>query len=157
MGLRGTGSHHLSLSGVQVPAEHLAAPFFEAPCHDGPLWRIPLVTQAAMFLGAVPLGIARRALDEFAAIAATKTRGPGTQRIGHDAAVQCQLTQAEGALASARSFLFDTSPGSGAQRAGETSRALSNEPSPSSPRPRRSGLVWTLSTGCSGWPAPKQT
>ena len=26
---------------------------------------VPLVTQAAMFLGAVPLGIARRALDEF--------------------------------------------------------------------------------------------
>lgn len=44
MGLRGTGSHHLSLSGVQVPAEHLAAPFFEVPRHDGPLWRIPLVT-----------------------------------------------------------------------------------------------------------------
>jgi len=111
MGLRGTGSHHLSLSGVRVPAEHLAAPFFEAPRHDGPLWRIPLVTQAAMFLGAVPLGIARRALDEFAAIAATKTRGPATQSIGHDAAVQCQLTQAEGALASARSFLFDTITG----------------------------------------------
>ena len=34
----------LSLSGVQVPAEHLAAPFFEVPRHDGPLWRIPLVT-----------------------------------------------------------------------------------------------------------------
>ena len=64
-----------------------------------------------MFLGAVPLGIARRALDEFAAIAATKTRGPATQSIGHDAAVQCQLTQAEGALASARSLLFDTITG----------------------------------------------
>ena len=69
MGLRGTGSHHLSLPGVQVPAEHLAAPFFEPARHDGPLWRIPLVTFAAMFLAAVPLGIARRALDEFAVIA----------------------------------------------------------------------------------------
>ena len=61
-----------------------------------------------MFLAAVPLGIARRALDEFAAIATNKVRGPATQSIGHDAHAQCQLTQAEGALASARSFLFDT-------------------------------------------------
>ena len=78
MGLRGTGSHHLSLAGVQVPAGHLAAPFFEPARHDGPLWRIPLVTLAAMFLAAVPLGVARRALDEFAAIATSKVRGPAT-------------------------------------------------------------------------------
>ncbi len=108
MGLRGTGSHHLSLPGVQVPAEHLAAPFFEPARHDAPLWRIPLVTLAAMFLAAVPLGIARRALDEFAAIATSKVRGPAVQSIGHDADAQCQLARAEGALASARSFLFDT-------------------------------------------------
>ena len=107
MGLRGTGSHHLSLPGVQVPAEHLAAPFFEPARHDGPLWRIPLVTLAAMFLAAVPLGIARRALDEFAVIAAGKVRGPAAQSIAHDADTQVQLARAEGALASARSFLFD--------------------------------------------------
>ena len=53
-GLRGTGSHHLSLAGVAVPAEHLAAPFFASATHDGPLWRIPLVTLAAMFLAAAP-------------------------------------------------------------------------------------------------------
>jgi indole-3-acetate monooxygenase len=108
MGLRGTGSHHLTLSAVPVPAEHLAAPFFEAARHDGPLWRIPLITLAAMFLAAVPLGVARRALDEFAAIAVSTVRGPATQSIGHDADAQCQLARAEGALASARSFLFDT-------------------------------------------------
>ena len=111
MGLRGTGSHHLSLPGVQVPAEHLAAPFFEPARHDGPLWRIPLVTLAAIFLAAVPLGIARRALDEFSAIATGKVRGPATQAIGYDADAQGELAQAEGALASARSFLFDTIAG----------------------------------------------
>jgi indole-3-acetate monooxygenase len=107
MGLRGTGSHHVTLAGVQVPAEHLAAPFFEPARHDGPLWRIPIVTLAAIFLAAVPLGITRRALDEFAAIATQKVRGPASQSIGHDANAQCQLARAEGALASARSFLFD--------------------------------------------------
>jgi indole-3-acetate monooxygenase len=107
MGLCGTGSHHLSLSGVAVPAERLAAPFFEPARHDGPLWRIPLVTLAAMFLAAVPLGIARRALEEFTALAARKVRGPAAQSIGHDAAAQVELSRAEGTLAAARSFLFD--------------------------------------------------
>ena len=107
MGLCGTGSHHLSLSGVPVPAERLAAPFFEPARHDGPLWRIPLVTLAAMFLAAVPLGIARRALEEFTALAVRKVRGPAAQSIGHDAAAQVELARAEGALAAARSFVFD--------------------------------------------------
>ena len=107
MGLCGTGSHHLSLSGVPVPPERLAAPFFESARHDGPLWRIPLVTLAAMFLAAIPLGIARRALEEFTALAARKVRGPAAQSIGHDAAAQVELARAEGALAAARSFVFD--------------------------------------------------
>jgi len=108
MGLGGTGSHHLSLSGVPVPPERLAAPFFEPARHDGPLFRIPLVTLATMFLAAVPLGIARRALEEFTALAVRKSRGPATQSIAHDASAQAQLARAEGMLASARSFLFDT-------------------------------------------------
>jgi indole-3-acetate monooxygenase len=107
MGLRGTGSHHLSLANVHVPARQLAAPFFEPARHDGPLWRIPLITQAGMYLAAVPLGIARRALDEFVAIATSKTRGPSAGSIGDDAAAQYQLAHAEGELAAARSFLFD--------------------------------------------------
>jgi alkylation response protein AidB-like acyl-CoA dehydrogenase len=111
IGLRGTGSHHLSLPGVQVPAEHLAAPFFEPARHDGPLWWILLITLAAMFLAAVPLGVARRALDEFAAIAASKVRGAANQSIGYDADAQGRLARAEGALASARCFLFDTIAG----------------------------------------------
>lgn len=108
MGLRGTGSHHVTLSGARIPAEQLAAPFFEHARHEGPLWKIPLVTLAATFLAAVPLGIARRALDEFTVIAREKIRGPAGSSIGHDADAQCQLARAEGMLASARSFLFET-------------------------------------------------
>jgi alkylation response protein AidB-like acyl-CoA dehydrogenase len=108
MGLRGTGSHHLTLSAAAVPAAQLASPFFEAARHDGPLWRIPLVTLAGLFLAAVPLGIGRRALDEFTALAMTKLRGPVSQAVGHDAWAQGELAQAEGSLASARSFLFGT-------------------------------------------------
>ena len=36
MGLRGTGSHHVSVSGKQVPREHMAAPVFDpAPVFSG--------------------------------------------------------------------------------------------------------------------------
>jgi indole-3-acetate monooxygenase len=108
LGLRGTGSHHLAVSGTPVPAEQLAAPLFELARHDGALWRIPLVTLAGMFIAAVPLGIARRALDEFTGQAAGKARGPSRQPIGQDGAVQAELARAEGELRAVRSFLFET-------------------------------------------------
>ena len=47
-------------------------------------------------------------LDEFAIIAMSAVRGPAAQSVGYDAEAQCQLARAEGALASARSFLFDS-------------------------------------------------
>jgi hypothetical protein len=34
LGLRGTGSHHLSLTEARLPAEHLAAPLFEPARHE---------------------------------------------------------------------------------------------------------------------------
>ena len=77
MGLRGTGSHHLTLLGRAGAGGTPRTPrSLSPPATTGPLWRIPLITLAAMFLAAVPLGIARRALDEFAAIAARKLRSP---------------------------------------------------------------------------------
>lgn len=81
VGLRGTGSHDLTVSELRVPQEHVAAPFFEPARHDGPLWRIPFFTQLAIYILGFPLGVARRALDEFTALAATKQRrGPGGDR-----------------------------------------------------------------------------
>jgi alkylation response protein AidB-like acyl-CoA dehydrogenase len=107
IGLRGTGSHHLTVTAARVPGCQLAAPLFTAARHDGPLWRIPLVTLAGMFLAAVPLGIAHRALDEFTALAASQTRGPAGQAIGDDAAAQGELARAEAEVGAARAFLFD--------------------------------------------------
>ena len=60
-----------------------------------------------MFLAAVPLGIARRALDEFATLATSTIRGNAAAAIGQDAGAQGQLALAEAALAAARSLLFD--------------------------------------------------
>ena len=106
-GLRGTGSHHLSITEKRVPEERLAAPFFEAARQEGPLWRIPFVTLAGMMMAGFPLGVARRALDEFTELAKGKTRGPDSATVARDGYAQVQLAIAEGALEAARALVFD--------------------------------------------------
>jgi alkylation response protein AidB-like acyl-CoA dehydrogenase len=108
VGLRGTGSHHLSISGIRLPDAHLAAVFFEPARHSGPLWRIPFVTLATMFMAGFPLGVARRALDEFTEVARSKVRGTAQETVAHDGHAQVQVARAEAGLWAARSFVFDT-------------------------------------------------
>jgi alkylation response protein AidB-like acyl-CoA dehydrogenase len=107
VGLRGTGSHDIAAVGVRVPEEHTMAAFFEPARHDGPLWRFPFFTLAGTLLVSFPLGVARRALDEFASLAPTKIRGLGPGSIAEDGDVQIALARAEGGLQSARAFVFD--------------------------------------------------
>ena len=73
---------------VPVPEELTTSPFFEPARHDGPLWRLPFFTLAGIALVGVPLGIARRALDELAALAPTKVRAGTSEPIAHDAAAR---------------------------------------------------------------------
>ena len=54
-----------------------------------------------------PLGVARRALDEFATLAVTKTRGPQRVRLADDPVLQLELARAEGAVQAARAFAVD--------------------------------------------------
>jgi len=75
-GLRGTGSHDVTASAVLVPERHTMASFFEPARHDGPLWRFPSSPSPEPSLAGFPLGVARRALDEFAQLAPAKIRLP---------------------------------------------------------------------------------
>ena len=70
-GLRGTASHDYAVEDVFVPHEHTVW-FQEPPVHDGPLYRMPPIAMFATFIGAVPLGIARHALEEYVELSATK-------------------------------------------------------------------------------------
>jgi alkylation response protein AidB-like acyl-CoA dehydrogenase len=107
-GLRGTGSHDLVLERLRVPAELFVNPVESEPCHDGPLWRFPVFAYLNVILMGFPLGVARRALDDFADLARTKTRGLGQRKLlADDPHVQVQLAAAEGVLRSARVFAFD--------------------------------------------------
>lgn len=106
-GLRGTGSHDIAATRVQIPEERTIAPFFELARHDGPLWRLPFFTLIGAMIVAVPLGIARRALDEFAQLAPAKIRVPGPGPIAEDGDIQVAVTRAEGGVQAARAFVFD--------------------------------------------------
>jgi alkylation response protein AidB-like acyl-CoA dehydrogenase len=93
MGMRATGSNDVEAHDVTVPPELVIRPFFEPARHDGPLWRLSCFTLAGVSLVGVPLGIARRALDELTELAKTKVRAgqlhatrSGQQRAGGDRA-----------------------------------------------------------------------
>lgn len=62
-GLRGTGSHHVSAGDVVVDLDH-SCRFSDRAWPDGTLWRLPIYTVLSPVLAAVPIGIARGALDE---------------------------------------------------------------------------------------------
>jgi indole-3-acetate monooxygenase len=106
-GLCGTGSHALAVRGAPIIDEHTIVPFFQPAPHDGPLWRLPFFTLIGMLLVGHPLGVGRRALDEFTTFARTKTRSGATTTIANDDDAQVALTQAEGDLQSARCFVYD--------------------------------------------------
>ena len=107
LGLRGTGSNDLVVQGVPVPEEHLVLPFVTDARHDGPLWRFSFVDLLAMMMTGVPLGIARRALDEVVAIVPARSRPGTTASMAADPVVQERLGRAESRLLGARAFLDD--------------------------------------------------
>lgn len=60
-GMRGTGSHDVSVAGARVDLSHSCS-FADTPWATGPLWRIPLFNILAPPLAAVVVGIARGSL-----------------------------------------------------------------------------------------------
>jgi len=71
-GMRATASHDFAIRGVEVPAHHtfdVTGP----PRDPGPLYRYPFSALTSLSTAAITLGIARRALDEWAAYARGRT------------------------------------------------------------------------------------
>lgn len=70
-GLRGTASHDYAVSDLFVPRRR-SVWFQEPPTEAGALYRIAPIAMFATFIGAVPVGVARHAIDAFAELALTK-------------------------------------------------------------------------------------
>ncbi len=71
-GLKGTGSHHIALDDVFVPAANVFD-FGGKSCLDGPLYQSPLHLVPLMH-GAPAIGIAEGAIDDLVALAGTGKR-----------------------------------------------------------------------------------
>jgi indole-3-acetate monooxygenase len=109
-GLRGSGSHDWTVKDRFLPEErtfNLAAP---TTYRQGPLYALPnlLIYKVC----AVPLGIARGAIDEFVTLASNKPvtfKSPTatTAMLRDEVVVQCAVAQAEALLGSARGFVFE--------------------------------------------------
>ena len=105
-GLRGTGSHDYQVDGAFVP-DRRTTPFAFRPWAAGPLWRMPPMSLFFAPLAAVPLGIARAAIDELVALAGEKTPYRSTRRLAERDVVQAMVAEAEAAVRSARAFLLE--------------------------------------------------
>ena len=104
-GLRASGSHTVVVDDKFVPNGNTFMPYREAPVADGALYRLPFITLVRSALIGIPLGLARRALDELNGLCRTKTRD--SLLVALDGDVQIRLAQAEAALRASRIFLLD--------------------------------------------------
>jgi alkylation response protein AidB-like acyl-CoA dehydrogenase len=109
MGLRGTGSDTYAVSDLFVPQEHSVARDDPAERRlQRPLYCFSTGNFYASGFAAVALGIARRMLDTFVALAQDKTPRGHKGALRESAVIQSQVARAEAGLLSARAFLLGT-------------------------------------------------
>jgi indole-3-acetate monooxygenase len=106
-GLRGTASHDFAVADVFVPASHTLW-FQDKPASDRPLYRMPPIAMFSTFIGAVPLGIARHAIDAFVKLADVKTPALSKSVLADKATVHDQLGRAHALVAASYRYLTET-------------------------------------------------
>ena len=106
-GLRGTGSHDYAVDDLFVPAEYAFA-FGAPPRVPGLLYRLPQQALLDNAMAAIPLGIARTAIDTMMELAGGK-RQPGSERLfAERLTTQAEVGRAEALYRSGRAFLYDS-------------------------------------------------
>lgn len=104
-GLRGTGSHHVSVHGVIVPPELTAVPFVDEPCVDTPTVRIPPAALYALIAVSVAVGIAGAAYDDVLALAGGKVPLLAQTPLATNPFFQHQVGTMDAELRAARTLL----------------------------------------------------
>jgi 3-hydroxy-9,10-secoandrosta-1,3,5(10)-triene-9,17-dione monooxygenase len=104
-GLRGTGSCDFLVHDVFVSTAHCYSFPETVPTQPGPVYRLPAVSVFSWTVSVVPLGMARGALDAFAAVAARKGRGGSQQCLREQEVVQSEFGRAKTSHAAARALL----------------------------------------------------
>jgi alkylation response protein AidB-like acyl-CoA dehydrogenase len=104
-GLKGTGSHHILLRDVMVPAANVMDPLNSPSCLPGPLYNAPLHFIPLMH-APFALGVAKGAIDDLVAMAASgrhQVRAPRPMRESEH--FQYELGRAQADLRAAQSYL----------------------------------------------------
>jgi indole-3-acetate monooxygenase len=107
-GLRGTGSHDYRVADLFVRDDHSIACFDATPLQPGTLYAVPMITVLSVAIAAVPLGIARGAIDAAIELAMIKTPYASSLLLRDKPTFQAALGRAETLLGSARSYLLAT-------------------------------------------------
>jgi alkylation response protein AidB-like acyl-CoA dehydrogenase len=104
-GLRGTGSHDIEAGDVFVP-DRYSFSLAEPRTGTGALSGFPALSLLAMGIGAVPLGIARAAIDEFTSLATAKRDPVGGQSLAQKAWARSAVAEAESLRAAGLAYLL---------------------------------------------------
>jgi alkylation response protein AidB-like acyl-CoA dehydrogenase len=110
LGMRGTDSNDVVVTDVLVPGRRsfrIGIDHTPGRHYGGALYRAPITVLVASYAPAVALGIAREAVDELVALAGGKTPFASATPLRQRPMAQAKLGRAEGALRSARSYLYD--------------------------------------------------
>src|SRR5215831_8284128 len=105
-GLRGTGSHDYRVADLFVRDDHSILCFDAMPLQPGTLYAVPMITVLSVAIAAVPLGIARAAIDTAVELAQVKTPFRSSLLLRDRATFQAAVGRAEALWGSARSFLL---------------------------------------------------
>ena len=106
-GLRGTGSRDIEVKDIFVPEELAVSLVATKPVVDGALYRFPALGFLALTIAPIPLGIARRAVDELVSLATVKTPMGSASKLRDRGVTQSEIARADSMLRSARAFLYE--------------------------------------------------
>jgi len=106
-GLRGTGSHDFTVSDLFVPAPRSLS-FREPPVESGPLYALPIIAFFATGIAAVPLGIARHAIEVLQDLAGAKKPTWSQNLLREQPLAQAQVGQAHALVRAGRALLYET-------------------------------------------------
>ena len=106
-GMKGTGSNDYAVTDAFVPEGRWGEFLRAEPTVDGPLYRFSFTGALALGVASVGLGLARRALDEFAAVATAKTPFGSAKVLAERQTSQIDAAEADAAIRSSKAFLAD--------------------------------------------------
>jgi alkylation response protein AidB-like acyl-CoA dehydrogenase len=104
-GMRGTGSHDYAVKDVFIPAERVILVYGPSRLAD-PLYRMPQMVLLDSAMAAVPLGIARTAIDTFVQLAGGKKSHGFANVPAARPTIQADVGRAEAVLHAARAWLY---------------------------------------------------